>query len=137
MISLKKALIFILNIWIYLPVGRYIHLEKFSSLDYNFTSSHSILFSDPENESYGSGGSNAPLKSRIGSVVAEISHDTFRWMLSNLDFEHQNINIIGSMNLKAFFKLRRKCCRNLCVHYALRQCVQTGVFSPDQCFFTF
>ena len=50
---------------------------EISSVDHNFSSNHPILFSDPRNENYGSGGSNAPLKSRIASVVAEIFHDTF------------------------------------------------------------
>ena len=50
----------------------------------NFTWNHSILLSDPGNESYGPGGSNTLLKYRIGMVVAEILHDTFRSMLSKL-----------------------------------------------------
>ena len=48
----------------------------------NITSNHSILFSDPGNESQGSGGSKTPSESRIAQLVAEILHDTFSWMLS-------------------------------------------------------
>ena len=50
----------------------------------NFSSTHSILLSDPGNESYGSGGSNAPLKSKIGGLVAELLYKTFRSMLRKL-----------------------------------------------------
>ena len=39
---------------------------------------HSILFSDPGNESEGSCGSNAPLDSKIAQLVADIFHKTFR-----------------------------------------------------------
>ena len=48
----------------------------------NITSNHSILFSDPGNESQGSADSKTPSESRIAQLVAEILHDTFRWMLS-------------------------------------------------------
>ena len=65
------------------------HIRVFSpekKLDFifnqNFASNHSIMFSDPGNESQGSGGSKTPSESRIAQLVAEILHDTFRWMLS-------------------------------------------------------
>ena len=55
-VGLKPDLrIFVLTLFNIL-VGTYLERE---------TSNHSILLSNPGNESWGSGGSNAPLKSRI------------------------------------------------------------------------
>ena len=78
------SLQFLWGLYIWLYLCRYNQMEKFSSLDYNFTSNHSILLSDPGNESQGSDGSNAPLKSKIGGLVAEILQKTFRSMLLKL-----------------------------------------------------
>ena len=56
-------------------------LPNFSNVIFP-TTNHSILFSDPGNESQRSCGSKTPSESRIAQLVAEILHDTFRWMLS-------------------------------------------------------